>query len=106
MALVAIGGFFGAIARFLLSKQFPQFWGTFIVNVLGSFCIGLCLHLAINSELYSLIVIGFLGAFTTFSTFTYEVLQMLKDGCYNVAIIYMASSTIICLAATASGFYL
>ena len=87
---VASGGAFGAVARYLASGWvqdatggfFP--WGTFLVNALGSFLLGFSLVWLQNSmasvEMRSLVSIGFLGSFTTFSTFSYEAAALLRDG--------------------------
>ena len=88
---VGIGGFFGAISRYLLatwvqklsSSFFPI--GTLSVNVIGSFLIGL-LYLyfshTINPTLKAMLITGFLGALTTFSTFSLETLLLLQEGLY------------------------
>lgn len=87
--MVALGGSFGAVFRYLLStfinrnSEFKFFVaGTLIVNVLGCFLIGLFYALAKNYESLSnfrlLIVIGFLGAFTTFSSISYESIELFK----------------------------
>jgi fluoride exporter len=90
-AMVAIGGAMGALARFVLrtyvgermGARFP--YGTFIINVSGSFLIGLIMtvltertHLSPNWRYF--VPIGFIGAYTTFSTFEYETLRALQDG--------------------------
>lgn len=81
--VVGAGGFFGAIARFLVnttitgrySHQFP--WATFVINVTGSFVLGLLAtliagHVLSNPNWRLAVTIGFIGAYTTFSTFEYE----------------------------------
>jgi CrcB protein len=86
--LVGVGGFFGAISRFLVSKYTSGLWGsfplgTFIVNVAGSFCLGFIMYSILNDsrlispELRSFAAIGFIGAFTTMSTFAYESFRFL-----------------------------
>jgi CrcB protein len=87
---IAIGGSFGALARYYLSKIitdhygtiFP--WGTLLVNVTGSLCIGLFFGLfdktVVPSEVKAFINIGFIGAFTTFSTFALESITLLRGG--------------------------
>jgi CrcB protein len=88
--LVAAGGALGAAARYLLggfvqARLGPGFpWGTFFVNVTGSFLIGVVLVLvernALPSEARLFLAVGILGGYTTFSTFSYETLQLLVAG--------------------------
>jgi len=87
---VALGGAFGALARYgagaliarLIGGTFP--WATLSVNVLGSFALGLLAPLALSRglspELRLLLTTGFMGAFTTFSTFSLETLQLARAG--------------------------
>ncbi len=85
--VVGTGGFFGAIARFLVNTaitsrcghSFP--WGTFVINVSGSFILGLMATLIVSQVLTNPnwrlgVTIGFVGAYTTFSTFEYESAQL------------------------------
>ena len=89
--IIGIGGFFGAIARYAVALWIGQRWGrsfplgTFVINVSGSFAIGLAMSLLterfiVNPQWRLLLVVGFLGAYTTFSTFEYETGALLKDG--------------------------
>lgn len=90
VALVAIGGATGAVGRYLLglwiaARVGPDFpWGTFAINVSGAFFIGVVLGLAtegiISPEVRLLLAVGVLGGYTTFSTFSYETLELLLDG--------------------------
>ncbi len=83
---IGLGGFFGSIARFLTAKFvnnfFPNFpFGTLIVNVGGSFVLGFLLYSVafgknISSDLRDMAAIGFIGAFTTMSTFAYESFRL------------------------------
>ncbi|WP_312472677.1 fluoride efflux transporter CrcB [Neobacillus sp.] len=90
MILVALGGFFGAISRFALSKQiqgrnktsFPL--GTLSVNLIGAFLLGLISGMQINSRLIALLGIGFMGALTTFSTLNLESEQIRKEKKYPI----------------------
>ena len=89
--MVGLGGFLGSIARFWLGSyvtyrlgaRFP--YGTFVINISGSFLIGLVVTLLAerahwNPNLLYLIPIGFIGAYTTFSTFELEVFHSVRNG--------------------------
>ncbi|WP_075981706.1 fluoride efflux transporter CrcB [Bacillus massilinigeriensis] len=82
--LIGIGGFFGAICRFVISnygkklkRQIPV--GTLIVNLVGSFLLGFILGLNVGKPLYGLFGTGFMGAFTTFSTFKVDAIMLLNQ---------------------------
>ncbi len=88
--VIGAGGFVGAITRYILAVWIGQRWGrsfplgTFVINVTGSFLIGLLMTLMAerfteNPQWRLLLVVGFLGAYTTFSTFEYETGALLKD---------------------------
>ena len=73
--LVAFGAFFGGIARYLISKYFNKGnipWGTLVVNLIGSFLLGLIYGSGISQAWALLLGTGFMGSFTTFSTFKME----------------------------------
>lgn len=91
LLFVGAGGFLGAIARYGAGIWVGQHWGrsfplgTFFVNVSGSFMIGLLMplmteRLIVSPHLRLMLIVGFLGAYTTFSTFEYETGALLKDG--------------------------
>jgi CrcB protein len=89
---IGFGGFFGSIARHFVSRvciehlgaRFP--WGTFVVNISGSFVLGLLMSLIVgraipdSDHVRYAICIGFIGAYTTFSTFEFESHALLHDG--------------------------
>lgn len=114
LSLVALGGAAGAVARYWVSglvyrltgPGFP--WGTLVVNLLGCFLIGvvvLVLETTIQSgAVRAAVAIGFLGAFTTFSTFSYETLALLQDGEWLRAGAYLGGSVTVGLLAVAAGF--
>jgi len=115
--VIAAGGAFGAVSRFfashavyhLLGRNFP--YGTLFVNVAGSFLMGLLFILFIErfssaSEWRSMILIGFLGSFTTFSTFSMETLTLLQQADYLKAGLNILSSVVLCLLAAWLGVLL
>lgn len=108
---IAGGGAAGAVARYWVSGRVYQWlgtgfpWGTLAVNVAGSFLIGLLAILLIermpySAEWRSLLIIGFLGAFTTFSTFSLETLALIEQADYAKALANALLSVVACLAAT------
>lgn len=96
--LVALGGAFGSTCRYLVSRlmesSFP--WGTLTVNVVGSLLIGLLVGLvsrgAVSPEMKLLLVTGFCGGFTTFSTFANESFGMMRTGDMLLAALYIGGS--------------
>lgn len=111
---IACGGAFGAVSRFWLHSAVQRFngssfpLGTFAVNLLGSFLIGVFfVVLAEKTQLSEswrpLIVVGFLGAMTTFSTFSIDALLLFEQGLYNTALFYIVSSVALCLLAAFAG---
>ena len=111
--VVGIGGFLGAIARYALGTyigsrygvRFPL--GTFIINVSGSFLIGLILTLLARTTASAywryLVPIGFIGAYTTFSTFEYETLRAMQDGQLITGFLNVALSLVIGFVAVWAG---
>lgn len=115
--LVFLGGGLGSIARYYLShvlnnaKIVNLNIGTFAVNVIGSFLIGLLLGYVLKNEashqnIISFAVIGFCGGFTTFSSFSSDNLVLLKQGDYTGFIIYAIGSLLLGVAAVSLGFLL
>ncbi|TQD38885.1 fluoride efflux transporter CrcB [Haloflavibacter putidus] len=108
--LIFVGGGFGSVARFLVSKSIQSLgasipYGTLSVNVLGSFIIGLVLTFLANKtgnyydNIGFLLAIGFCGGFTTFSSFAFENLELLKAGAILEFAIYTISSVVLSIAA-------
>ncbi len=105
VALGAVGRYWvsGWVARLSQGSPFP--YGTLAVNVVGSFLLGLLMGLASKGSLglspvvRALVSVGFLGAFTTFSTFSFETLEALKLGEFRVAIGNVLISVLVALGA-------
>ena len=111
LLFIGTGGFFGAIARYLIAtytqKLFGGFFpvGTLSVNVLGSFIIGFAamyFSQTIQPEYKALVITGFLGALTTFSTFSLENVTLLQDGEFSKALLNIFLNVTLTLAATMS----
>ncbi|NDV77417.1 fluoride efflux transporter CrcB [Dysgonomonas sp. 511] len=110
--LVGTGGAVGSILRFLTSVLvtrsepflFPV--ATFIVNVLGCFCIGLFANLIPENYLRFLLITGFCGGFTTFSTFSIETLTLVNNNQVPVAVVYVLLSCIVGILAVWLGMAL
>ncbi|MFZ1633222.1 MAG: fluoride efflux transporter CrcB [Chitinophagales bacterium] len=115
--LIGLGGFLGAIARYLtgqliLRQVTPSFpYSTLIVNLFGCFLIGLIYgwfekqHLATN-DWKLMLTAGFCGGFTTFSAFSIENIQLLRDGHFGMSILYIFSSILLGLLLTIGGITL
>jgi CrcB protein len=108
--IVGFGSFLGGMARFGLSGlvhrhvagAFP--WGTLAVNVLGCLLIGGLLYLVEDRSMLGpstrmFVMMGLLGGFTTFSTFGYETLELLRDRAYELAALNVAGNVVLGLAA-------
>jgi CrcB protein len=115
--LVAVFGAAGAISRYwpdgrvsdLVHGQFP--WGTFVVNVAGAFALGLLVALTTERLLPHpnwrvALGIGYLGSFTTFSTYTYESVKLAEDGAVGLALLNSVGMLAVGLIAAFSGLAL
>ncbi len=114
---IAAGGAVGALLRYwvssgthaLLGRGFP--YGTLVVNVLGSFAIGFLFvlfleRMTLSGEWRAGILVGVIGAFTTFSTFSIETLNLLEEGAHLKASLNVALSVALCLAGAWFGLLL
>jgi len=111
---VGLGGFMGACLRYIVSLGAQKWWGsefpygTMIVNVLGGLLIGLIMELSIGSDLIPpgmrlFLVTGLLGGFTTFSSFSYETMNLLSDGSYLLGAANIGLTLILSLGGVAAG---
>lgn len=115
--VVGFGGFLGAIARFLVAKLSNKWlgsylpYGTLLVNILGSFLLGLFYTIIVNklpvsAHARAFIGVGFMGAFTTFSSFSVETLHLAKDGNYALALANVLLNVVLSLVAAYVGMAL
>ena len=117
LVMVALGGAAGAVARFVIDGwiaerspgAFP--WGTFVVNLSGSAVVGLLFGLAIEREVLPAdirgpLMIGFIGAYTTFSTLMLESWRLIEDGALGLALANVVASSLLGLAAVFAGLTL
>lgn len=109
-----MGGFVGANARYLLdvwvTNRWPSFfpWGTFAINLSGSFILGFFMAFALerpwmNPQARLLFAVGFVGAYTTFSTYAYQSLRLVQGGEIALAALYIIGSVVLGLVAVFAG---
>lgn len=113
--IAAFGGF-GAVLRFVsdgmirtvLGRKFP--WGTLIINVTGSFILGLMTGLVVHEQVghSTLLIIGtgFCGGFTTFSTAIFEAVRLIEERRYGAVLVQIGGNAILSLSAAALGLWL
>lgn len=107
---VAAGGVFGSLARFIISKriaekastEFPL--GTFIINITGALFLGIVSSIGLSENIYTFIGTGFLGAFTTFSTFMYEGFNLFQENEKMNAFTYVVGSLVLGIVGYTLGF--
>ena len=117
IVLVGVGGFFGAIGRYLVDGWVSQGtggtfpWGTFVINVTGSLALGFLFALTVErgvlpAESRAPLMIGFLGAYTTFSTLMLESWRMIEDGAVLTGAANLVGSGVIGIVAVLAGLTL
>ena len=117
LLLIGLGGFAGAIARYLVDGvvadrsggTFP--WGTLVVNVSGSFLLGLLFAMSTDrailpAEIRGPLLIGFIGAYTTFSTYMLESWRLVEAGDVAVALLNLLGSMALGVAAVVAGLFI
>jgi CrcB protein len=116
---IGLGSALGGMARYWTSLAMirwtgPEFpWGTILINVLGSFVIGLFGSLTgpdgrfdLPGEARLFVMVGLCGGYTTFSAFSLQTLDLMRDGSWGAALLNIGLSLLLCLAAVAAGFWL
>jgi len=114
---VAVGGALGAVARYLINispvanifEKFP--FPTFLINIIGSFLIGFLMiifadKVPVNENVRMAVIVGFLGAFTTFSTFEFEIVGLMREKQLIIAFLYLALSIMVGFAGVLAGMAL
>ena len=110
---MGLGGAAGSIVRYMLSVWllgghtllgFPA--GTFTVNAAGSLLIGILLEATSSETLGWLLIVGFCGGFTTFSTFSADAVRLLRAECYTAAAAYVGLSVAVCIVFAAAGMWI
>ena len=115
LVFIALGGAGGAVSRYLLANWVHSLWeghfplGTLLVNMLGSAAIGVVFVLLertlIHPDWRGVLMVGFLGAFTTFSTFSLETISLWEAGHMGQAMAYMVGSAVLCVLAAGMAIY-
>ena len=115
LVFIALGGAGGAVSRYLLAHWVHSLWeghfplGTLLVNMLGSAAIGVVFVLLERSLIHpdwrGVLMVGFLGAFTTFSTFSLETISLWEAGHMGQAMAYMIGSAVLCVLAAGVAIY-
>lgn len=114
---IALGGALGAVSRYCLGNFISRMvgtalpYGTFIINIVGCFFMGLLMTVIIERGMLSapwrlFLCVGFLGGFTTFSSFGYETLMLLQEERFAAALAYVGGSIILGLLAAFAGVIL
>lgn len=109
--LVGFGGAIGSMLRYGCSVlcsiiEISNHWATLFVNSVGSFLIGIIIASCVSNNFYLFAAIGLCGGFTTFSTFSANVIEILQAGKYGLGLTYILALLILCIAFIMMGLYL
>jgi CrcB protein len=114
LLLVCVGGAIGTGARYVIATTAPRLfgtsfpYGTLVVNVLGSFLLGVIMQVGLTTTLMSptarvVLATGVMGGFTTYSTFNYETMEYLRQGTFWLAGLNVTATLVLCLLAGVLG---
>ncbi len=116
LIFIATGGATGALLRYFLGNVlkntlYNNFFSISLINILGSFLIGLLISIGKDKNLPEdfikyFLIIGFLGSFTTFSSFSYEVIELFLSSKVFISILYVILSVTLCILAALVGLYI
>ena len=109
--LVGAGGAIGAMLRFGMNNlavflRVPSQINTFVINILGSFLMGLLVASCNSSDWKLFATIGLCGGFTTFSTFSMQSVSLLQEGRYGIGALYIFGSAVMCVCSALFGYFL
>lgn len=115
IVVIALGGMIGAVSRYVVVLFFQQFfnvvfpWGTLIVNISGAFLIGAFVEMfsaiLVSPAWRLFILVGCIGSYTTFSTYSIETVNLIRDGELQFAIYNILLNNILCISAVVLGIY-
>lgn len=115
IVVIALGGMIGAVSRYVVVLFFQQYfnvvfpWGTLIVNISGAFLIGLFVEMfsaiLVSPAWRLFILVGCIGSYTTFSTYSIETINLIRDGELQFAIYNILLNNILCISAVVLGIY-
>ena len=108
LALVGLGGAMGAILRYIVGESMPEGfpWGTMTVNLLGSFLLGIVVTMALSEEVVLLVGTGVMGAFTTMSAYSVDMIDLIEKNEHSTAAIYFLVTILCCPLLAFSGMKL
>ena len=98
LALVGVGGAIGAVLRYMIGEWIPDGfpWGTLTVNLLGSLLLGILVGMSLSAEMGLLLGTGIMGAFTTMSAYSVDLVELFDNGEYGPAVSYLLMTLLGC----------
>lgn len=107
VVIIGVAGAAGVLTRYGIGQLTPSMWATLAVNVVGSLLLGILVHAGrdLDPALRDALGVGFLGGFTTFSTFSVQAVLEADGGKAGTALLYVAGSVLLGIAAAAAGYF-